>query len=431
MFTRRGPSRATLSLDNAAVMTRELELDIPILLPQIENERDQCVVRLQDLLAAKRGIDRVHVHNDRTPAQLCLHYNPDLVSLADVQRLAEHTGATVTQRYHHELLELDGMDCGDCALVIEHGLARLDGVLAATVNYATLKLRVEYDAEKINRRSVIARVRDLGYSVRDEKRMGGWLQEHRELALAISSGGLLATGLVLSQLDVPTLVPIAFYALACIAGGFDITRHALRAVRQLKFDIDALMVLAALGAVILGDFAEGALLLFLFSLGHALEHFALGRAQDAIRALAKLSPKTARVARDGKEIEIAVEQLQRGDRVIVRAGERFPIDGNVVKGHSAVDQSPITGESLPLDKAAGDVVFAGTVNGDGALEIAVTKLARDTTLARVMQMVEEAQTQKSPTQRFAETPFAFEVPVAKDSASTVRPLGSRPAIPLG
>ncbi|MBI5029286.1 MAG: cadmium-translocating P-type ATPase [Chloroflexi bacterium] len=383
-------------------MTGELELDIPILLPQIESDRDQCVARLQDALAGKRGIDHVHVHNDRAPAQLCLHYDPDLVSLAEVQRLAERAGATVANRYNHDLLELDGMDCGDCALVVEHGLARLDGVLAASVNYPAAKLRVEYDTEKVSRRAVVARVRDLGYGVRDEKRMGGWVRENWELALAILSGALLAIGFVLSQLGAPALVPITVYLLAYVAGGFDITRHALHAIRQLRFDIDALMVLAALGAALLGDFAEGALLLFLFSLGHALEHFAMERAHNAIRALGKLSPKTARVARDGKEMEIAVEQLQRGDLIIVRAGERIPIDGTIVKGRSAIDQSPITGESVPLDKVEGDAVFAGTVNGNGALEIAVTKLAGDTTLARVMQMVEEAQTQKSPTQRFTE-----------------------------
>jgi Cd2+/Zn2+-exporting ATPase len=383
-------------------MTGELELDIPILLPQIESDRDQCIARLQDLLASKRGIDHIHVHNDRAPAQLCLHYDSDLVSLAEVQRLAERAGATVANRYHHDLLELDGMDCGDCALVVEHGLARLDGVLAASVNYPAAKLRVEYDTEKISRRAVVARVRDLGYAVRDEKRMGGRVRENWELALAILSGAMLASGFGLAQFGAPTLMPIVFYIFAYIAGGFDITRHALHTIRQLKFDIDALMVLAALGAALLGDFAEGALLLFLFSLGHALEHFAMERARNAIHALAKLSPKTARVARDHKETEIAVEQLQRSDIVIVRAGERIPIDGPIVKGRSAVDQSPITGESVPLDKAEGDAVFAGTLNGDGVLEVAVAKLARDTTLAHVIQMVEEAQTQKSPTQRFTE-----------------------------
>ena len=365
-------------------MTGELELDIPILLPEIESDRDQCLARVQDLLASRRGIDHVHIHNDRAPAQLCLHYNSNVVSLAEVQRIAERAGAAVTNRFHHDLLELDGMDCGDCALVVEHGLMRLNGVLAASVNYPTAKLRVEYDIEKVKRNAILARLRDLGYAARGEKRLGGWVRENWELALAILSGGSLAIGFGLAQLGAPTLVPIAFYAFAYAAGGFDIARHALHAVRQLRFDVDVLMLLAALGAALLGDFAEGALLLFLFSLGHALEHFAMGRARNAIRALAQLTPKTARVARNSKEIELAVEQVQRGDVVIVRAGERVPIDGTIVQGSSAIDQSPITGESVPLEKGVGDPVFAGSINGNGALEVSVTKLARDSTLARVM-----------------------------------------------
>ena len=392
-------------------MTGELELDIPILLPEIESDRDQCLARVQDLLASRRGIDHVHIHNDRAPAQLCLHYDSNVVSLAEVQRIAERAGAAVTNRFHHDLLELDGMDCGDCALVVEHGLMRLNGVLAASVNYPTAKLRVEYDIEKVKRNAILARLRDLGYAARGEKRLGGWVRENWELALAILSGGSLAIGFGLAQLGAPTLVPIAFYAFAYAAGGFDIARHALHAVRQLRFDVDVLMLLAALGAALLGDFAEGALLLFLFSLGHALEHFAMGRARNAMRALAQLTPKTARVARNSKEIELAVEQVQRGDVVIVRAGERVPIDGTIVQGSSAIDQSPITGESVPLEKGVGDPVFAGSINGNGALEVSVTKLARDSTLARVMQMVEEAQTQKSPTQRFTEKFESVFVPV--------------------
>jgi len=383
-------------------MVETLELDIPILLPQVESDRDQCLARLQEALAGKRGIERVHIHNDRSPAQLCLHYDTHLVSLADVRRMAERAGVQMMNRYHHDLLELEGLDCGDCALVIEHGLMRLHGVLTASVSYPAAKLRIEYDTEKVSRKAIVRRVQDLGYAVRDEKQAGGWLRENWALAFSLVSGTLLATGFALARLGAPALISILFYALAYLAGGFDITRHALKALRQFKFDIDVLMVLAALGAAVLGDFAEGAWLLFLFSLGHALEHFAMERARNAIRALVKLVPKTARVMRDGQESEMPVEQLQRGDIVVVRPGERIPVDGRILKGRSAVDQSSITGESMPLDKGAGDVVFAGTMNGDGALEVRVTKLAADTTLARVVQMVEEAQVQKSPTQRFTE-----------------------------
>jgi Cd2+/Zn2+-exporting ATPase len=159
---------------------------------------------------------------------------------------------------------------------------------------------------------------------------------------------------------------------------------------------------AALGAALLGELAEGALLLFLFSLGHALEERALERARRAVRALADLVPKTARVVRGGIESDLPVEQVVLDDVVIILPGVRIPVDGMVLAGHSGVDQSPVTGESVPSDKAPGDKVFAGTINGEGALEVHVTRLAVDSTLAHVMAMVEEAQTQKSPTQLMTE-----------------------------
>ncbi|MGH7462862.1 MAG: heavy metal translocating P-type ATPase, partial [Longimicrobiales bacterium] len=152
-------------------------------------------------------------------------------------------------------------------------------------------------------------------------------------------------------------------------------------------------------------------MLFLFSLGHALEERALDRARAAIRALAELAPKTALVRRDGKEMEVPVEQLQLEDIVIVRPGVRVPVDGVVLEGQSGVDQSPVTGESVPVDKTPGDKVFAGSINGEGALEVKVTRLAQDSTLARVMKMVEEAQTQKSPTQQLTERFERVFVPV--------------------
>ncbi|MGH2523936.1 MAG: heavy metal translocating P-type ATPase, partial [Anaerolineales bacterium] len=146
-------------------------------------------------------------------------------------------------------------------------------------------------------------------------------------------------------------------------------------------------------------------------LGHALEERALDRARAAIRALAELAPKTALVRRDGKEMEVPVEQLQLEDIVIVRPGVRVPVDGVVLEGQSGVDQSPVTGESVPVDKTPGDKVFAGSINGEGALEVKVTRLAQDSTLARVMKMVEEAQTQKSPTQQLTERFERVFVPV--------------------
>ena len=245
-------------------------------------------------------------------------------------------------------------------------------------------------------------MRELGYSIPTEG-LRSWYQENRELLFSLVSGVLLLMGWLgatFSSLSV--LVTTGLYVAAYIFGGWDISQHAWHALKEKHFDTDLLMVMAALGAAALGEFADGALLLFLFSLGHALEERVLDRARAAIRALADLAPNTALVKREGKEIELPVEQLQMGDVVIVRPGVRVPVDGEVLTGRSAINQAPVTGESVPVDKAPGDKVFAGTVNGEGALELKVTKLAKDSTLARVVKMVEEAQTQKSPTQQTVE-----------------------------
>ncbi len=392
-------------------MERTLELDLPILLPNVQDLQDQCIARLQNALASKRGIANAHVHTDRAPAQLCVHYDADLVSLNDVEQLAKRAGAEIVQRYHHELIPIEGMDCSDCARVIEHSVGRMDGVLNVTVNYPAQKMRVEYDSQKINHGAIDKRLRGLGYTVPAEG-LKSFYQENREIIFSLTAGALVLLGwLGETFFGLPQPAAIALFLGAYFFGGWDISRHALHALRERHFDTDLLMVTAAIGAALIGNFFEGALLLFLFSLGHALEERALDRARDAVRALADLAPKTALVKRDGKEIELPVEELQIDDAVIVRPGVRIPVDGVVTDGASAVNQAPVTGESVPVDKSAGAQVFAGSVNGEGALDVRVTRLAKDSTLARVMKLVEEAQTQKSPTQQTVEKFERVFVPV--------------------
>lgn len=404
-------------------MIHKLQLEIPLLLPDVSDERDGCVTRLQETLSTRRGVSQAHAIRENGVARLCLHYNPDLVSLADVRRAAEQAGAELTDRYRHESLPVEGMDCADCALVLEHSLGRLDGVLNVSVNYAAGRLWIEYDHAAVRRRAILRRIEHLGYQVVEDTEETWW-QRNWELTLVGLAGLLLLVGWAGETfLDLPRPAVILFFGLAYLAAGYDVGRHALPALFRLHFDTDVLMIFAALGAAILGEWAEGAFLLFLFGLGHAGEHYAMDRARHAIQALADLAPKTARVRRDGQEIEVAVTDLYLGDVVLVRDGERIPADGRVVRGQSAVDQSPITGESLPVDKAPGDEVFAGTVNGDGSLELEVTKWAGDTTLSRVIQMVAEAQSQKSPTQRFTERFARVFVPLvlALDVAVIVLP----------
>ena len=400
-------------------MSKTVQLDIPILLPEVEDARDQCVARLREQLAYQQGLEEVHVDEHNQQAVLCLHYDPDRLTLAQVQRLAAQAGAVVANRFRHEVVRLRDMDCATCATVIEHALGRMAGVVAISVNYASEKMRLEYDSQTVTRADIVARLRQLGYGVQDTDRPRGWLTEHREVVLSLTSGLLLLAGWLVGRLGGSTPVTLPLLLLAYATGGVYTARNSVNALRLGRFDIDVLMLVAALGAALLGAWVEGALLLFLFSLGHAAEHYAMDRARRAIEGLADLAPKTALVRRDGTEHDIPVEELGRGDLMLVKPGERIPADGRVVTGQSAVDQAPITGESIPVEKSVGAAVFAGTINGDGLLEVEVTKLATESTLAQVIAMVAEAETQKSPTQRFTEQFEQYFVPAVLASAVLV------------
>lgn len=249
---------------------------------------------------------------------------------------------------------------------------------------------------------------------------GGIFGERSEFIFALLSGASLIVGFATETLvdGIAEWFPFACYLVAYFCGGFYTVREAIENIRKRKFEIDTLMLVAATGAAFLGAWAEGALLLFLFSLGHALEAYAMGRAKRAIEALAELAPETATILRDGQQVEVPVEEMQVGDTVLVRPNERLPADGFVTKGQSSIDQAPVTGESIPVDKqpitdaaAAREQgatipsesrVFAGTINGGGVLEIEVTRRSNETTLSKVVDMVSAAETEKSPTQRMTD-----------------------------
>ncbi|MGZ8817652.1 MAG: heavy metal translocating P-type ATPase [Mycobacterium sp.] len=214
----------------------------------------------------------------------------------------------------------------------------------------------------------------------------------------------LAVALVVEHLTAaPRSIPIAFFVLAYIAGG---TFAAIPALRDLFLErtvsVDFLMITAAIGAAVVGHWEEGAILLGLFSTSNALEHHALGRTQRAVRALMELSPQVATVLRDGKERVVPIEELRLGEVVLVRPGERVAVDGCVLAGETAIDQSAITGESLPVAKRVGDTCFAGTINSHGAIQVRVDRLHQESTLAKIVQFVEQAQAEKSETQRFTD-----------------------------
>ncbi|HEY1023336.1 MAG TPA: HAD-IC family P-type ATPase, partial [Flavisolibacter sp.] len=249
----------------------------------------------------------------------------------------------------------------------------------------------------------------------------------KEMAFALACGIFLAIGFALSLLHtISQGISIGFYAAAYVAGGYYTTRQAVQGIRQGHFEIDFLMLVAAIGAAALGEWAEGALLLFLFSLGHALEHYAMAKAKRSIEVLAGLAPKTALLKKEDSLEEVAIETLAVGDVILVKPNSKLSADGIVIKGTSSVNQAPITGESIPADKfslplaeinrgntdkvAAQHRVFAGSINGNGTLEVFVTKIAADSTIARLVKLVNEAQAQKSPTQHFTDRIEKYYVP---------------------
>ena len=225
----------------------------------------------------------------------------------------------------------------------------------------------------------------------------------RDALLTTITGCGLVIGVVAGWLDAPAWLPATAYLTAYLAGGLPAGAAALRSLRRGTLDIDLLMVTAALAAAAVGEARDGAILLFLFSLAGTLEDYAMGRTKREVDALLQLRPDVAqrRLPGGGSE-QVAVDELVVGDVVLVAPGERLPADGRVLSGSSAVDQAAITGESVPVDKATGDAVYAATVNGHGALEVEVTKAASASTVARMIALVTEARAQRSPSQRIGE-----------------------------
>lgn len=420
--------RATMGPQPGQQTERTTRLDLPLLLPEVTDLRDACIERLVRLLQRRGGVRSVHVvgpgeeqcdaaPTDGAPpaaapveSQLCLHYDPDQLSLARVVALARAAGAGVTDRYGHVTVPFRSVSAEDAGGRLESELRALPGVTAASVNMAGQVARVEFDRRRVDLGGIEDRMRVAdapAEAVADAAAQEGdsWYARNRELVWSIASGVLLTVGWLIKKLTgAPPLVSTGFFMASYAFGARDNLGHLVGDLRRGKvhFNIDLLMVVAAIGAAILGEWVEGALLLFLFSLGHALEHYALGRARNAISALAELAPQTATVLRDGLESEVPIAAVRPGDRVVVKPAERIPVDGTVREGRSAVNQAPITGESVPVDKASGEQVFAGSVNGDGALVVEVTAAIGDRTLDRVITLVAEAQTQKVPTQQFTD-----------------------------
>jgi Cd2+/Zn2+-exporting ATPase len=307
------------------------------------------------------------------------------------------------------VLRVEGMDCADCALHLQEAAARLEGVEQVEVSFTTGRMRLVPRVGDDLLPQIQALARQLGYQVHpDEERASARRGRTRLLGRrrdwwAGVAGLLLLTALAVRLVVGAGLAVNVLLVIATLVAGFPTARAGWVALRVSRSpDMNTLMTIAALGALAIGEYAEGAVAIFLFAVGNLLEGYTMDRARGAIQALMDLSPLEAtRLTADGEE-PVPVEALAVGDRVLVRPGERVPVDGRVLEGRSAVNQAPITGESMPVERGPGGDLFAGTINGSGALTVEVTHTFHNSTLARVIRLVEEAQTQRAPVQRFVD-----------------------------
>jgi len=327
------------------------------------------------------------------------------------------------------VFDITGMDCGDCAKSVERIVAQLPNITRAEVSFGAGTLTVEQAGRAGGGevpttdamvRAVGGAVDRAGYHAALRPNLRGvqvgpsWWQHHKVIPTAVALALWLVAFVIQHGLG-ERMLAIPVYALA-IAGGYPILRSAIASLRARRIDMNVLMTISVIGAAVLGDWSEGALVVVLFSAGTFLQALTLDRTRRAIRSLLDLAPEEAVVVRGGIEVTVAASTLVPGDVVRVRPGFRLPADGEIVSGHSSINQAAITGESMPVDREPGDSVFAGTMNGSGVIDVQVMKPASSSVLAGIVHLVEEAQSSKAPTQQLVDRFAAFYTPVVVAAA---------------
>ncbi|KEO82109.1 hypothetical protein EL26_16930 [Tumebacillus flagellatus] len=316
---------------------------------------------------------------------------------------------------------VDGMDCGECARTVQRVVSKLDGVRAVDVNFSTTKMTVIHTAASAELGAIAKAVSQVGYqptlvdSTLDGEASTALAQgsstRRLRTVLTVVSGVLLAGGMVLEYGNFSPSLAVWLYLISILSGGFYAARAGLFALKSWTLDMNFLMTVAAIGAAVIGQWSEGAAVVFLFAVGNWLQARTMERTRRSIRDLMNVTPKQALVRRNGSEVLLPLHELRVGDILIVRPGERIAMDGVLTDGSSHVNQAAVTGESIPVFKQPGDAVYAGSLNEQGAFEFRVTKRVEDSTIQRMIHLVEEAQAQKAPSQQFVDRFAAYYTPL--------------------
>ncbi|MCM3741772.1 cadmium-translocating P-type ATPase [Oceanobacillus luteolus] len=306
-----------------------------------------------------------------------------------------------------------GMDCSSCAKSIENHLHTVPAVNSVTVNFSTGKMKVEHENSVDDIISEVAKIGFKASPIRKSSDTRDTTNNNQGYGLIAFSGILIALGFIGSYSGVSAFITTILYSIAIVVSGYKPVRSAYYAVKSGSLDMNVLMSAAVIGAALIGEWFEGATVVWLFALGNALQTRSIEQTRSSIRNLMDLAPSEAWVLIGSDMVKKPVEEVSVGQIIVIKPGDRIPLDGEIIEGETSVDQAPITGESIPVDKSAGDSVYAGTINESGSIEVKVTRLVEDTSLSKIIHLVEEAQEQKAPTQAFVDkfasiyTPIVF------------------------
>ncbi|KQU08284.1 ATPase [Bacillus sp. Leaf13] len=369
-----------------------------------------CAKTIEKGLSILKDIAEVKVNYSTAKMQVAAS-NAD--AFIPIESEIEKLGFSIeplNQNGNIKTFEIEGMDCGSCAKSIENHLNTLSSVKNVSVNFSTGKMKIEHSNSV---EDIMTEVSKIGFKASLPSNNQS-IQTHKnknENGLVILSGVLIALGFIGSFNGVSTMMSSILYAIAMVISGSKPVKSAFYAIKSRSLDMNVLMSVAAIGAALIGEWLEGATVVWLFAIGNLLQTKSIERTRNSIRNLMDLAPPEAWIYVGSEIIKKPVEEITVGDIIFVKPGDKIPLDGEIIQGESSVNQAPITGESIPIDKNIGDTVYAGTINENGSLEIRVTKLVEDTTISKIIHLVEEAQEQKAPTEAFVDKFASIYTPV--------------------
>ncbi|RDY66947.1 cadmium-translocating P-type ATPase [Halobacillus trueperi] len=373
-----------------------------------------CAATIEKGLQKTKGIQSVRVNYGTGKMTVGADEQPIHEEIPKQVRKLGFEAEPLGKNNNMQTFKIEGMDCGSCAMTIEKHLSKNSNVQDVQVNFSTGKMQIDHTT---NQSEIIKEVQRAGFDASldsiSNQREGTSAKKKKGIPTTTISGIFLALGFMGSFTSVTPGLITALYAASILIGGYKPAKSAFYAIKSGSLDMNVLMASAAIGAALIGEWFEGATVVWLFALGNTLQNRSIERTRESIRSLINLTPSEATVKSGDQLIRKPVEEVGVNDIIVIKPGEKIPLDGEVLTGTSSINQAPITGESLPVDKQQGDTIYAGTVNESGSLEVKVTKLVEDTTIAKIIHLVEEAQEKKAPTQAFVDrfanvyTPIVF------------------------